>query len=229
VIPVVELIVRDLGRQDYEPVWQRMQAFTRERDESSVDELWFVEHPPVYTQGVSGKAEHVLDAHGIPIIQSNRGGQVTYHGPGQIVAYVLFDLRRHKMGIRALVTTLETAVISLLAGYHIEAQARSDAPGVYIEGRKVAALGLRISQGCSYHGLALNVDMDLKPFEWINPCGHKELQVTQLKDLGVGDSMAQIKQKLLNILAANMGYTIRPVAEFEAASSLAETQRTRRK
>jgi lipoyl(octanoyl) transferase len=207
-----ELIIRDLGRQDYEPVWQRMQAFTRERDESSIDELWFVEHPPVYTQGVSGKAEHVLDAHGIPVIQSNRGGQVTYHGPGQIVAYVLFDLRRHKMGIRALVTTLETAVISLLAGYHIEAQARSDAPGVYIEGRKVAALGLRISQGCSYHGLALNVDMDLKPFEWINPCGYKELQVTQLKDLGVGDSMAQIKQKLLNILAAKMGYTIRAVA-----------------
>jgi lipoyl(octanoyl) transferase len=207
-----QLIIRDLGRQDYQPVWERMQAFTRERDETTTDELWFVEHPPVYTQGVSGKPEHVLDAHGIPVIQSNRGGQVTYHGPGQIVGYVLFDLRRKKMGIRALVTQLETAVIELLRGYRIEAQARADAPGVYVADRKVAALGLRVSQGCSYHGLALNVDMDLQPFEWINPCGYKELRVTQLKDLGVQDSAAVIKSKLQNILAANMGYTIRAAA-----------------
>jgi lipoyl(octanoyl) transferase len=204
-----ELIVRELGRRDYESVWQEMQAFTKEREESTVDELWFVEHPPVYTQGVSGKAEHVLDAHDIPVVQSNRGGQVTYHGPGQIVAYVLFDLRRRKMGIRDLVSQLENAVITLLKGYGISAAARRDAPGVYVDNTKVAALGLRVSRGCSYHGLALNVDMDLTPFQWINPCGYKELKVTQLKDLGIKDQVSGIKDKLLKILAGNMGYTIR--------------------
>lgn len=203
------LVVRDLGRRDYESVWREMQDFTRERDESTVDELWFVEHPPVYTQGVSGKAEHVLDAHGIPVVQSNRGGQVTYHGPGQIVAYVLFDLKRRKMGIRDLVSQLENAVIGLLKGYGISAAARRDAPGVYVSDAKVAALGLRVSRGCSYHGLALNVDMDLMPFQWINPCGYKELKVTQLKDLGIKDPMPRIKAKLLDIVAGNMGYTIR--------------------
>jgi lipoyl(octanoyl) transferase len=209
-MPVSEdLVVRELGRRDYESVWQEMQDFTRERDESTVDELWFVEHPPVYTQGVSGKAEHVLDAHDIPVVQSNRGGQVTYHGSGQIVAYVLFDLKRRKMGIRDLVSALENVVIGLLKGYGISAAARRDAPGVYVNDAKVAALGLRVSRGCSYHGLALNVDMDLTPFQWINPCGYKELKVTQLKDLGVKDSVPGIKDKLLKILAGNMGYTIR--------------------
>src|SRR5688500_266023 len=174
------LIVRELGRRDYESVWKEMQDFTGKRDESTVDELWFVEHPPVYTQGVSGKAEHVLDAHDIPVVQSNRGGQVTYHGPGQVVAYVLFDLKRRKMGMRDLVNQLENAVITLLKGYGISAVARRDAPGVYVNDTKVAALGLRVSRGCSYHGLALNVDMDLTPFDWINPCGYKELKVTQL-------------------------------------------------
>jgi lipoyl(octanoyl) transferase len=206
-----ELIVRDLGRRDYESVWQAMQDFTKGRDDSTVDELWFVEHPPVYTQGVSGKAEHVLDAHGIPVVQSNRGGQVTYHGPGQIVAYVLFDLRRRKMGVRDLVSRLENAVIGLLNTYGVASAARKDAPGVYVDGAKVAALGLRVSQGCSYHGLALNVDMDLTPFQWINPCGYRELQVTRLRDLGIDDSLPEIKAKLLDILAADMGYTIRPV------------------
>jgi lipoyl(octanoyl) transferase len=203
------LVVHDLGRRDYESVWKEMQEFTRTRDESAVDELWFVEHPPVYTQGVSGKAEHVLDAHNIPVVQSNRGGQVTYHGPGQIVAYVLFDLKRRKMGIRDLVSELENAVIALLQGYGISAAARRDAPGVYVNDAKVAALGLRVSRGCSYHGLALNVDMDLTPFQWINPCGYKELKVTQLKDLGIKDSLPDIRSKLLGIIAANMGYTIR--------------------
>lgn len=204
-----ELIIRELGRRDYESVWQEMRDFTRKRDASTADELWFVEHPPVYTQGVSGKAEHVLDPHDIPIVQSNRGGQVTYHGPGQIVAYVLFDLRRRKMGVRDLVSQLENAVIGLLEHYGIAATARRDAPGVYVDGAKVAALGLRVSQGCSYHGLALNADMDLEPFQWINPCGYKELKVTQLKDLGINDPLPVIKDKLLNILAANMGYTSR--------------------
>lgn len=202
------LIVRELGRRDYESVWQAMQDFTRGRDESTVDELWFVEHPPVYTQGVSGKAEHVLDPHGIPVIQSNRGGQVTYHGPGQIVAYVLFDLRRRKMGVRDLVSQLENAVIGLLRGYGITAAARKEAPGVYVDGAKVAALGLRVSQGCSYHGLALNVEMDLMPFQWINPCGHKELKVTQLRDLGICDPLPVIRARLVEVLAGNMGYTV---------------------
>lgn len=204
-----ELIVRDLGRRDYESVWREMQDFTKGRDQSTVDELWFVEHPPVYTQGVSGKAEHVLDPHGIPVVQSNRGGQVTYHGPGQVVAYVLFDLRRRKMGVRDLVSQLENAVIGLLRQYGVAAAARKEAPGVYVDGAKVAALGLRVSQGCSYHGLALNVDMDLAPFQWINPCGYKELQVTQLRDLGVDAPLPVIKNELLNILASNMGYTTR--------------------
>jgi lipoyl(octanoyl) transferase len=204
-----DLIVRELGLRDYESVWKDMQAFTKERAATTVDELWFVEHPPVYTQGVSGKAEHVLDAHGIPVVQSNRGGQVTYHGPGQIVAYVLFDLRRRKMGIRDLVSELENAVIGLLKDYGITAAARRDAPGVYVNDSKVAALGLRISQGCSYHGLALNADMDLTPFQWINPCGYKELKVTQLKELGIKDSLPEIKAKLLGILINNMGYTNR--------------------
>lgn len=213
-LPAVEvinggLIVRELGRRDYESVWKEMQDFTKSRDESTVDELWFVEHPPVYTQGVSGKAEHVLDPHGIPVIQSNRGGQVTYHGPGQIVAYVLFDLRRKKMGVRDLVSQLENAVIDLLKSYGVAAAARKDAPGVYVEGAKVAALGLRVSQGCSYHGLALNVDMDLMPFQWINPCGYKELKVTQLRDLGIQDTIRQVKDKLLGVLTSNMGYTTR--------------------
>jgi lipoyl(octanoyl) transferase len=207
-----ELIIRELGRRDYASVWKEMQDFTKTRDESTVDELWFVEHPPVYTQGVSGKAEHVLDPHGIPVVQSNRGGQVTYHGPGQIVAYVLFDLRRKKMGVRDLVSQLENAVINLLQVYGIAAAARKDAPGVYVDNAKVAALGLRVSQGCSYHGLALNVDMDLTPFQWINPCGYKELRVTQLRDLGIKDSISQIKARLQNILAGNMGYTIGPAS-----------------
>lgn len=203
-----DLIVRELGRRDYGSVWREMQDFTKGRDASTVDELWFVEHPPVYTQGVSGRAEHVLDPHGIPVVQSNRGGQVTYHGPGQVVAYVLFDLRRRKMGVRDLVSQLENAVIGLLRGYGVNAAARKDAPGVYVDGAKVAALGLRVSQGCSYHGLALNVDMDLTPFQWINPCGYKELRVIQLRDLGIGDPMPAIKARLVEVLAGNMGYTV---------------------
>ncbi len=203
-----QLIVRDFGRREYQPVAQQMQRFTEGRNAETVDELWWLEHPQVYTQGVSGKAQHVLDAHGIPVIQTNRGGQVTYHGPGQIVAYVLFDLRRRNLGIRQLVTQLEQAVIDLLAGYTVEAVARPDAPGVYVDGRKIAALGLRVSRGASYHGLSLNVDMDLQPFQWINPCGYRNLEVTQLRDLGIDDSLDTVKHKLLTILAANMGYNV---------------------
>lgn len=202
------LIVRNLGRRDYEPVWREMEAFTRERTADTVDELWFVEHPPVYTQGVGGKAEHVLDSHGIPVVRTNRGGQVTYHGPGQIVAYVLLDIRRKKINVRQLVSHLERAVIELLQGYGIAAEARADAPGVYVDGDKVAALGLRVSRGCSYHGLALNVDIDLSPFDWINPCGYQGLKVTRMRDLGITDSRDAIRAKLERILAGEMGYTV---------------------
>jgi lipoyl(octanoyl) transferase len=202
------LIIRDLGRRDYEPVWREMEAFTRERDARAVDELWFVEHPPVYTQGVGGRIEHVIDPHGIPVIRTNRGGQVTYHGPGQIVAYVLFDIRRRKLNVRQLVTHLEQAVIALLETYGIEAEARADAPGVYVNGDKIAALGLRVSRGCSYHGLALNVDGDLKPFDWINPCGYQGLKVTRMRDLGITDSRDTVREKFARILAGQMGYTV---------------------
>jgi lipoyl(octanoyl) transferase len=206
-----ELIIRDLGQQDYEPVWHAMQTFTRERDENATDEVWFVEHPPVYTQGVSGKAEHILETHGIPVVQANRGGQVTYHGPGQVVVYVLLNIARKKIGVRQLVAFLENAVIELLATYEIKGEPRADAPGVYVEGKKLAALGLRVSRGCSYHGLALNVDMDLTPFGWINPCGYRNLEVTSLRELGIGDSMDTVKATLAGILARNMGYTSRRI------------------
>lgn len=204
------LIVRNLGLRDYEPVWREMEAFTRERDADTVDELWFVEHPPVYTQGVGGRAEHVIDPHDIPVIRTNRGGQVTYHGPGQIVAYVLFDIRRKKINIKQLVNYLEQAVIELLEEYGVAAEARADAPGVYVDGNKISALGLRVSRGCSYHGLALNVDADLKPFDWINPCGYHGLKVTRMRDLGIADGHEVVREKLGRILAGQMGYTVVP-------------------
>lgn len=202
------LIVRNLGLCDYEAVWQEMEVFTRERTADTADELWFVEHPPVYTQGVGGRAEHVLDPHGIPVIRTNRGGQVTYHGPGQIVAYTLLDIRRKKINVRQLVSHLEQAVIELLQGYGIAAEARADAPGVYVNGNKIAALGLRVSRGCSYHGLALNVDADLSPFDWINPCGYRGLKATRMRDLGIADGQDAIREKLERILAGRMGYTV---------------------
>jgi lipoyl(octanoyl) transferase len=177
------LILRKLGRRDYEPVWRAMRAFTDGRDAGTPSELWLVEHPPVFTQGQAGKPEHLLSPGDIPVVQTDRGGQVTYHGPGQVVLYVLLDLRRAGLGIRALVSRMEEAVIDLLAGQDIEAAARPDAPGVYVDDAKIASLGLRVRHGRSYHGLALNVDMDLAPFGRINPCGYQGLAVTQLADL----------------------------------------------
>jgi lipoyl(octanoyl) transferase len=177
-------LLRQLGRSDYLPTWQAMQAFTDRRDADTPDELWLVEHPPVFTQGMNGRPEHLLDPGDIPVVPVDRGGQVTYHGPGQLVAYPLLDLRRRQLGIRDLVQRLEFAVIDLLAGYGIEALGRRDAPGVYVDGRKIASLGLRVRRGCSYHGLSLNVDMDLAPFARINPCGHPGLEVTRCVDLG---------------------------------------------
>lgn len=180
---LVDVYVRHLGRQSYEPIWQRMQTFTDVRDENDPDEIWLVEHDPVFTQGQAGKDEHVLAPGDIPVIKVDRGGQVTYHGPGQQMLYVLFNLRRLKIGVRELVTWLEECIIDLLKEYDIEAYAKPDAPGVYVNDCKVASLGLRVRRGCSFHGLALNVNMDLAPFLRINPCGYAGMQMVQTKDL----------------------------------------------
>ncbi|WP_308361644.1 lipoyl(octanoyl) transferase LipB [Pseudoalteromonas xiamenensis] len=179
----VDVYVRHLGRQSYEPIWQRMQSFTDVRDEHDPDEIWLVEHEPVFTQGQAGKDEHVLAPGDIPVIKVDRGGQVTYHGPGQQMLYVLFNLRRLKIGVRELVTWLEECIIDLLKEYDIKAYAKPDAPGVYVNDCKVASLGLRVRRGCSFHGLALNVNMDLAPFLRINPCGYAGMQMVQTKDL----------------------------------------------
>lgn len=176
------MIVRTLGRADYAPTFAAMQEFTAARDADTPDELWICEHPPVFTQGLSGRPEHLLSDIGIPVVQIDRGGQITYHGPGQAVVYVLLDLRRRGLMVRELVHRLEQAVIDLLAGHRIAAARREGAPGVYVGDAKIAALGLRIRHGCSYHGVSLNVDMDLAPFAAINPCGYPGLQVTQLRD-----------------------------------------------
>lgn len=185
------MIVRPLGRADYEPTWQAMMKFTAERSAETPDELWVVEHPPVFTLGQAGKPEHLLVDTGIPLVKIDRGGQITYHGPGQLVAYLLLDLKRRKLGVKALVQRIEAALIALLGEYGIAAERRAGAPGVYVDGAKIAALGLKIKNGCSYHGLSLNVAMDLAPFSAINPCGYEGLAVTQLSELcgpiSVGD------------------------------------------
>lgn len=199
------LLLRRLGRRDYAPVWQAMRAFTDARDADTSSELWLVEHPPVFTQGQAGKPEHLLAPGDIPVVQTDRGGQVTYHGPGQAVLYVLLDLKRTGLGIRALVTRMEQAVVALLAAHGVSASARPDAPGVYVDGAKVASLGLRVRHGRSYHGLALNVAMDLSPFDRINPCGHQGLSVTQLADLGVPLAPEQAGLALAEVLAAGLG------------------------
>jgi lipoyl(octanoyl) transferase len=185
-----------------------MQDYTNTRDASSPDQLWLLEHPPVFTLGQAGKTEHLLDPGDIPVIKTDRGGQVTYHGPGQLIAYLLLDLRRARIGVRTLVSHLEQTVISLLAEYGITAAARRDAPGVYIAERKIASLGLRVRRGCSFHGLSLNVDMDLAPFKRINPCGYPGLSVTQLVDQQVAVDMATITLQLPQHLAQSLGYTL---------------------
>lgn len=180
-----QTVLRQLGLRDYRSVWQDMRQFTAERSTETADEIWITEHPPVFTLGLNGKPEHVLRAGDIPLIQTDRGGQVTYHGPGQLVVYLLTDLRRLSMGPRQAVTLLEHAMLAALSQYGVRAEAKADAPGVYVDGKKIGALGLRIKRGCSYHGLSLNNAMDLAPFFGINPCGYPGLQVTQLADLGV--------------------------------------------
>lgn len=180
-----DVIVRNLGRVDYAPIWRAMQIFTARRSPDAADEIWLLEHPPVYTQGQAGKAEHLIVATDIPVVPIDRGGQITYHGPGQVVAYVLIDLRRRGYGIRELVKRMEQAVIDLLAERGVAAARLGGAPGVYVDGAKIAALGLRVRHGCTYHGLSFNVDMDLGPFAAINPCGYAGMRVTQCRELGV--------------------------------------------
>ena len=203
----MRLVVRHLGLQEYEPIWQAMQQFTDERDKNTEDEIWLVQHPRVFTLGKAGKQEHLLNTGDIPVVQVDRGGQVTYHAPGQLVAYILLDLNRLNMGVRELVTVLELAIIDTLSEYGITAESRRDAPGVYVEGRKIAALGLRVRRGFCFHGLALNVDMDLEPFARINPCGYEGLEITQMTDL-VGDiDFDVLIQRLLSHLKQLLKYS----------------------
>jgi len=188
--------LRKLGLVAYEPAWRAMQAFNASRDESTEDQLWLVEHPSVFTLGLAGRPEHVLDAGDIPVVATDRGGQVTYHGPGQAVAYTMLDLRRLRMGAKELVRRIEQAVIDTLAGYGIEGARRTGIPGVYVRGAKIAAIGLRIARGCSYHGVALNSDLDLAPFSRIDPCGYPGLASTRLVDHGVRDNMENVHGRL---------------------------------
>lgn len=205
----MSIVVKRLGRVDYAPTFQAMQDFTATRTAETPDELWIVEHPPVYTLGQAGKPEHILRDVGIPLVQIDRGGQVTYHGPGQVVIYLLLDLARRKIKVRELVSAIEQAVIDLLAAHGVTAERRDGAPGVYVGPAKVAALGLRIRNGCSYHGVSLNVDMDLAPFAAINPCGYPGLQVIQTRDLGIPltafEAGEQLSQQLLQQLDKHHG------------------------
>lgn len=211
-----DLQVRRLGRMDYEPVWRAMQTFTDQRDENTADELWLVEHTPVFTQGQAGLAEHILAPGDIPVIQVDRGGQVTYHGPGQIVAYPLIDITRLEIGVRQLVSGIEQAIIDVLKSYEVDAQLQKGAPGVYVDGVKIASLGLRIRRGKSFHGLSFNINMDLEPFQRINPCGYQGLQVTNLSAF-TEVSIDEVEDRLIAGLSEFLGYNDR---QSEAAGSL---------
>lgn len=197
-------LTRNLGLVEYLPTWQAMQDFTATRGPDTPDEMWLLEHPPVYTLGLAGKPEHLLRATDIPVVKIDRGGQITYHGPGQIVVYLLLDLKRRNIGVKELVRRMEQAVIDLLAGYGTKAERRDKAPGVYVGNAKIAALGLRIKNGCCYHGLCLNVDMDLSPYAAINPCGYEGLAVTQCRDAGVTDNHEVVGEKLIAELKQNL-------------------------
>ena len=198
------IIVRSAERQDYEPLWRRMQDFTDERSATTPDEIWFTEHPPVFTLGLNAGREHLLDPGDIPVVQVDRGGQVTYHGPGQLMIYPLIDLKRAKLGVRDLVTGLERSIIDLAAHYGIDAVARKDAPGVYVAGRKIASVGLRVRRGASFHGMALNIDVDLEPFSRINPCGYRDLEVTDLRSLGITAARDAIESRVQSLLLGHL-------------------------
>jgi len=204
-----DIKLKYLGLQPYEPVWHAMQVFTDNRNENTVDEIWMVQHPPVFTQGQAGKPEHILNAGEVPIIQVDRGGQVTYHGPGQIVIYPLIDLKRHKMGIKALVNGIEEALIQTMKVYGVEAKRKEKAPGVYVEGKKIASLGLRVRKGCTFHGLAFNIRMDLEPFSRINPCGYAGLEVTQLSELNPSIDFDDVQEQLIKYLCETLNFICR--------------------
>ena len=196
-LPATSLIVvRTLGLHEYEPLWRGMQQFTDSRSQQTPDEIWFTEHPPVFTLGLNADRDHLLTPGDIPVMQVDRGGQVTYHGPGQLMIYPLINLKRAGLGVRDLVTALEQAIVDLVAEHGIEAASRKDAPGVYVDGRKIASIGLRVRRGASYHGMALNIDVDLEPFSRINPCGFSDLEVTDLRALGIGAAPSEIQARV---------------------------------
>jgi len=211
--------VRSFGLREYEPLWRSMQRLTDTRDEQTPDEIWFTEHPPVYTLGVNASRDHLLAPGDIPVVQIDRGGQVTYHGPGQLMIYPLIDLRRSSIGVRALVTALEQSVVDLAHGYGIEAASRPDAPGVYVDGRKLASVGLRIRRGASYHGMALNVDVDLEPFSRINPCGFRGLEVIDLRGLGVDAPRDDVERLVLGHLLRHLGMQDRRLVQIDGPLS----------
>lgn len=200
-----ELIVRSLGQQPYLETWEAMKSFTADRDDGTKDELWCLEHPRIYTQGQAGKAEHILAPGDIPVILVDRGGQVTYHGPGQLVVYLMINLTRRKMGVRALVDVIEQAIVRTLGELGVSARPRPDAPGVYVDDAKIASLGLRVRRGCSFHGLALNVDMDMEPFRRINPCGYAGLAMCQVSDFAASVSIGDAEQRLVAQLISGLG------------------------
>jgi len=202
------LHIQRLGLCGYEPIWRKMQRYTNQRTADSQDQLWLLEHPSIFTLGQAAKPEHLLALGDIPVIQVDRGGQVTYHGPGQLMAYLLLDLHTKKLGIKSLVSHIEQALISLLDSYSINANTQPGAPGVYVDGKKIAAIGLRVRRGCTFHGLSLNVDMDLEPFSRINPCGYPGLEATQLAELGGPTDLKQVETDLSHHLATQLDYTL---------------------
>ncbi|WP_417223540.1 lipoyl(octanoyl) transferase LipB [Amphritea sp.] len=204
-----QVVIRDLGLVDYQPTWQIMQDFTAARTAETVDEIWMLEHQPVFTQGHAGKEEHLLSTGDIPVVQVDRGGQVTYHGPGQLVVYLLLNIRRKKFGVKELVARMEASIVELLAQYGVEAYAKADAPGVYVNEAKICSLGLRVRKGCSFHGLAFNLDMDLEPFNRINPCGYAGLSVTRLTNLVETLDRESVKDSLIEILVKRLEYNER--------------------
>ena len=203
-----KLVIRELGQQKYEECWQSMKRFTHNREALQTDELWVVEHPPVFTLGVAGKKEHLLNTlHNIPVVNSDRGGQITYHGPGQLILYPLLNIQQHGLNIKQLVNKLEHLVMRTLNGYNITANTKNNAPGVYVNEKKIASIGLRVRKGCCYHGISLNVDMDLTPFSYINPCGYENLTMCQIKDWLPKITLNQVKNKIIGDFIVEFGYT----------------------